>query len=164
MITDIDQLDLTKSYTYADYLTWQFDEMVEIIKGKIYKMSHATANKHQSISSHLHTELGMFLKKQNCQLRSAPFDARLSHTPKNQQVTTIDNPDICVICDPEKLEERGCIGASDFNIEILSPISSLKDKHENFNIYKKSSIKGCWIVDAANNLVDVFVLQKKIVY
>ena len=160
MITDINQLDLTKSYTYADYLTWQFDEKVEIIKGKIYKMSPAPANKHQSISSHLHTELGIFLKKQKCQLR-APFDVRLNHTKNNQQITTVVQPDICVICDPEKLDERGCLGAPDFIIEILSPSTSYKDTHEKFNIYQESGVREYWIVDASNNLVDVFVLQNE---
>ena len=159
MITDINQLDLNKRYTYSDYLTWQFTEMVELIKGKIYKMSPAPANRHQAISGKLHGEFYAYLKKKPCQLRHAPFDVRLTQLKENQKITTVVQPDLCVICDPSKLDERGCIGAPDFIIEILSPSTSYKDTHEKFSIYEETGVKEYWIVDASNSLLDIFVLE-----
>jgi len=160
MITDINQLDLNKSYTYADYLTWQFDEMVELIKGKIYRMSPAPSNRHQDISSILHGELYSSLRKKPCQLRHAPFDVRFTRFVNDLQITTVVQPDICVVCDPSKMDERGCLGAPDFIIEILSPNTSHKDTHEKFYLYEESGVNEYWIVDPANFVLDVFVLEK----
>jgi len=159
MITDINQLDLNKRYTYSDYLTWQFTEMVELIKGKIYKMSPAPANRHQAISGNIFREISVFLKKKTCQLRHAPFDVRLTQFKDDQKITTVVQPDLCVICDPSKLDERGCIGAPDFIVEILSPSTSYKDTHEKFSIYEEAGVQEYWIVDPSNSLLDIFVLE-----
>ena len=77
MITDINQLDLNKTYSYADYLTWQFQEKLELIKGKIFKMSPAPSTAHQRISGNLHGHLFNFFKPHPCNLFAAPFDVRL---------------------------------------------------------------------------------------
>ena len=158
-ITDINQLDTSRTYTYADYLTWQFTEAVELIKGKLYRMSPAPANKHQAISIKLSGELYVLLKKYPCQLRAAPFDVRLTHTKDDRQVTTVVQPDLCVICDVTKLDEKGCLGAPDFIIEILSPGTSRKDTHEKFAIYEESGVQEYWLVDPTNQILDVFTLE-----
>ncbi|MCB0846870.1 MAG: Uma2 family endonuclease, partial [Bacteroidetes bacterium] len=81
MITDINELDLDKRYTYADYLTWQFDEMVELIRGKIFKMSPAPSRYHQEISMNLSIQIGGHLIGQTCKAFHAPFDVRLPLSP-----------------------------------------------------------------------------------
>ena len=84
MITDFKDLDLSKRYTYGDYITWQFDDMVELIKGKIFKMSPAQNMKHQRIAVKLTTRIDSFLEGKKCEVFVAPFDVRLP-LPKNKQ-------------------------------------------------------------------------------
>ena len=97
IITDINQLDLNKSYTYADYITWQFDGMVEIINGKIFKMSPLPSSKHQDVSPKISTEIGVFLKRKPCKLFAAPFDVRFIKNNNDGIITTVTQPDLCVI-------------------------------------------------------------------
>ena len=159
MITNIDQLDLSKSYTYADYLTWQIDGMVEIIKGKIFQMSPAPSDKHQSLSGNLYGELFQILKNKQCKVFHAPYDVRLTRNLNDAAVTTVVQPDICIICDQSKRDERGCNGAPDLIIEILSPATSRKDVRDKFDLYEESGVLEYWIVDPIDELLDVFVLK-----
>jgi Uma2 family endonuclease len=122
MVTNINELDLNKRYTYEDYLTWQLDEMVELIKGKIYKMSPAPNRMHQTISRRLHGKLFEYFEFQSCLVYHAPFDVRLPLPPAkttDYKIDTVVQPDICVICDKDKLTPEGCLGAPDWIIEIL---------------------------------------------
>jgi len=164
MITDINQLDLEKRYTYADYLTWQFDEMVELIKGKVFRMSPAPSNRHQEISINLAGEIKHFLKNNLCKLRTAPFDVRFVKNIDDKEITTVTQPDLCVICDKSKLDEKGCLGAPDFIIEILSPASSSKDVHEKYDLYEEFGVKEYWIVEPAIGMVDIFLLKDEKYY
>lgn len=134
MITKLSDLDFSKSYTYADYLTWQFDEMVELIKGKVYNMSPAPARKHQSVAGNLYVEFAIFLKRKPCKVYSAPFDVRLTKINEDKKTTTVIQPDICVVCDPSKLDTAGCVGAPDLIVEILSPSTSDKDVRVKFDL------------------------------
>jgi Uma2 family endonuclease len=161
MITDIKQLDLNKSYTYADYLTWQFDGLVELIKGKIYTMSPSPASRHQRISGNLQHFISNFLWKKECRLYDAPFDVRFAKTVDEETITTVTQPDLCVICDISKIDERGCLGSPDFIIEILSQSTKHKDIHEKFDIYEEYGVREYWIVDPLNEIVDVFILENE---
>jgi Uma2 family endonuclease len=163
MITSIDQLDLNKKYTYADYLTWQFDDMVELVKGFIYKMSHAPTSMHQRISKKITGELYNFLKNKKCEYFNAPFDVRLikNKNKENGQIETIVQPDICVICDLEKIDELGCIGSPDLIVEIVSKSSKKRDYHDKYDLYEENDILEYWIVDPDAKSVDVFVLEDK---
>ena len=121
-------LDLDKTYTYADYLKWTFDERLELIKGKIFSMSPAPAEIHQRISTIVGNELYNNLKGKPYQVYSAPFDVRLIlKSKKPKEIITVLQPDICVICDLNKIDERGCIGAPDIVVEILSPSNNKKE-------------------------------------
>ena len=149
MITDINQLDLNKRYTYADYLNWQFDDMVELIKGKVFKMSPAPSTTHQRISGNLFSLIHQYLYKKPCQVFAAPFDVRLPLPPDQQttnQIDTVVQPDICVICDPSKIDERGCQGAPDWIIEILSKSTAEKDLKDKFELYQFAGVQEYWIV------------------
>ena len=157
-ITDISQLDLTKSYTFADYLSWQFEEIVELIKGKIYKMSPAPIPKHQRAAGNLFTEISSFLKKKPCKVYFAPFDVYLP-IEKTSGKPTVVQPDICVICDVSKIDNKGCIGAPDMIVEILSPSTTHKDVNEKFEVYEASGVTEYWIVSPGDKLVDVFLLE-----
>ena len=103
-ITSLSQLDLSKTYSYADYLKWEFQDRLELIKGKIFRMSPAPATRHQQISSKISNRLWNFLEYKQCQVFVAPFDVRLPiKSKKNADVGTVVQPDICVICDLNKI-------------------------------------------------------------
>lgn len=156
MITSIDQLDLSKKYTYADYLSWQLDEMVELIRGKVVRMAPAPGTSHQSASSNLHVAIGSYLKDKKCKLFSAPFDVRLPLPEAEQQqdqTQTVVQPDLCIICDLSKLDERGCNGAPDWIIEILSQSTAHKDLHDKFELYRHAGVQEYWVVHPAEGTV-----------
>lgn len=122
-------------YSYADYLKWTIEERVEIIKGKLFKMSAAPRRAHQELSIFLATQLYHFLKNRKCKVYDAPFDVRLPvHSAKNHQIYTVVQPDICVVCDHNKLDELGCLGAPDLIVEILSPGNSQKELHDKYDV------------------------------
>ncbi|GGF14481.1 Uma2 family endonuclease [Hymenobacter cavernae] len=160
-ITDISQLDLTKTYTYADYLTWRMDEFVELIKGKVRRMSPAPRVRHQKISFRLNTLIGMAIRGGSCQGFAAPFDVRLTRATPNgdAQIITVVQPDLCVICDPAKLDEFGCLGAPDWIIEILSPGNTAHDSKTKFDLYEENGVREYWMVDPGLKNVVVCVLE-----
>lgn len=149
-------------YTYADYLTWQLDEMVELIKGKVFKQAAAPRVNHQRVSMKISGELFTFLKGKKCEVFSAPFDVRLpSKSKKNEDITTVVQPDICVICDPEKLDEFGCIGAPDIIIEILSPGNNKKEIQNKFEVYEESGVKEYWLIHPNECTLIIYTLIKR---
>jgi Uma2 family endonuclease len=153
-------LDLTKSYTYADYLKWTFDEAVELIKGKIFRMSPAPSRYHQRVSNNLFLCIGVFLRKKKCQVYTAPFDVRMKRKgAKDDETFDVVQPDICVICDPSKLDAKGCNGAPDWVVEILSPGNSNKEKRFKFELYQEAGVKEYWIVEPEYKSLEVYVLQ-----
>lgn len=158
----IKEPDLSGSYTYADYLTWQWGEMTELIKGKIYKMSPAPGSLHQKVSGEIFRQLANFLKGKKCQVFSAPFDVRLPSAKKNQadkEITTVVQPDLCVVCDPLKIDSRGCMGAPDWILEILSPHTSSKDLREKFDVYEEAGVKEYWVVHPQEHTILVYTLS-----
>jgi Uma2 family endonuclease len=157
----VEEPDLAGSYTYSDYLNWQWTEMAELIRGKIYKMSPSPTSTHQKISGRLFLEIGNFLKGKKCQLFSAPFDVRLPLSPKksaDKEITTVVQPDLCVVCDPSKIDERGCLGAPDWITEILSQHTSRKDLREKFDVYEEVGVKEYWVVHPQEQTVLVYTL------
>ncbi len=161
MITDISQLDPNGTYTYADYLKWQFDESVELIKGKLYRMSPAPKRKHQDASVNLEFALLKYFEDKPCRVYDAPFDVRLPvrNERKPDQLHTVVQPDICVICDLNKLDDDGCLGAPDWVIEIISPRTAKNDFNEKFNLYEESGVREYWIVQPKEKAVNVYVLE-----
>ena len=157
----VEEPDLAGSYTYADYLTWDFDYMVELIRGKVYKMSPAPTSFHQRVGGELHRQIANFLKKKTCKVFIAPFDVRLPQSKKkgNEFIDTVVQPDICVICNPEKIDMAGCLGAPDWIIEILSPHTSAKDLRQKFDVYEQSGVKEYWVVHPMEATVLVFILN-----
>jgi Uma2 family endonuclease len=163
IITNIKQLDLSGSYTYADYLLWQFKDRVEIIKGKIFKMSPAPSRSHQEISMTVTLILAKFLKNQPCKLYAAPFDVRLinfKESTKDNQINSVVQPDLCVVCDKSKLDDKGCIGAPDLIIEILSPGNSNREMTIKFDLYEENGVKEYWIVNQSEKTILIYVLKE----
>jgi Uma2 family endonuclease len=146
-------------YSYADYLSWNIPEMVEVIKGKVFKMSAAPRRIHQKISGRLYLKLGNFLHKKKCEVYNAPFDVRLSNNySNNEHIYTVVQPDLCVICDPSKLDAAGCLGAPDLIIEILSPGNSRKELQNKYEVYEESGVKEYWVISPEAETVLVYSL------
>jgi Uma2 family endonuclease len=144
----IDDLDFSKTYTYADYYSWKFEERLELIKGKIFKMSPAPGGNHQTISFNIAGELYAFLKNKSCKAYPAPFDVRLVRDEKSdKKVKTVVQPDISIICDLSKVaDNRSCLGAPDIVVEILSPGNNAKEIKIKYDLYQEFGVKEYWVV------------------
>lgn len=157
-ITDYAKLDLKGIYSYADYLNWHFKERVELIRGKVRKMSPAPNNNHQSILLEASTRFAQYFDNKPCRVYFAPFDVRLP-IAKPGKDTTVVQPDLCVICDASKLDKLGCKGAPDLIIEVLSPGNSKHEMKTKFELYEESGVKEYWIIEPQTRMVLVYVLE-----
>lgn len=158
-IVAFESLNPDGSYTYLDYLKWQFTERVELIKGRIFKMSPAPATKHQKVLRNMFVRI-VNQTKQNCQVFCAPFDVRLP-VKNAAKDTTVVQPDICMVCDESKLDEKGCNGAPDLIIEIVSETNRKHDTETKFNIYEQSGVKEYWLVFPETQTVLRYVLENE---
>lgn len=164
MVTKFEDLDLSKRYTYADYLTWQFDEIVELIRGKVFRIAPVPGMSHQSRSGDWYGIIWSYLRDKPCKAFSAPFDVRLPLPPNRQtddKIDTVVQPDISIICDPGKLDERGCNGAPDWIIEILSKATSQRDLTDKFDLYRHAGVQEYWVVHPTECTVIPYRLNGK---
>jgi len=156
------QLDLTKRYTFADYITWADDKRRELFDGFIKMMTPAPSTEHQTISGELYLIIGSYLKNKKCKIFYAPFDVRLPKTSveiSDKQIYTVVQPDICVICDLSKIEAKGCIGAPDLIIEIVSFSNPKRDIEEKFELYQRHGVREYWVVFPYEKTISVFLLN-----
>jgi Uma2 family endonuclease len=142
-------LDFSLSYTYADYLKWTFEERLELIKGKLFKLS-APNRWHQKLSGEIFWRLYSFLRgkpcEEPCEVYAAPFDVRLPRKSKrNRDIFTVVQPDLCVICDQSKLDRKGCLGSPDIVVEILSPGNYRRELLDKYKVYQESGVKEYWV-------------------
>ena len=158
----VEEPDSSITYTYADYLQWKFEERLELFRGKVFKLS-APNTKHQDISRNILVPIALFLKKKPCKVFAAPFDVRLpvKNKKKDDEITTVVQPDICVICDETKIDSRGCCGAPDLMVEILSPGNSKKEIRLKYELYEEAGVKEYWIVNPVEENIVVFILNEE---
>ncbi|GAB2501044.1 Uma2 family endonuclease [Algoriphagus taiwanensis] len=147
-------------YSYADYLRWKIDDMMELIRGKAYKWAAAAPGmSHQKVSVRLTHLLHEHLKSKPCQVFHAPFDVRLPvKSKKNKEIDTVLQPDLCVICDESKLDEAGCMGAPDLVVEILSPGNNRKELKLKYEVYEESGVKEYWIIQPTEQTLLIYTL------
>jgi Uma2 family endonuclease len=157
------QLDLNKRYTYADYLTWFDDKRRELIDGLIKPMSPAPKRIHQEISKIISVTFQNYLKNKKCKVYYSPFDVRFPKNgeKENNKIYTVVQPDICIICDLSKLDDRGCLGAPDMIIEIASENNTKHDVETKFQLYQDHGVREYWIVFPYEKTVNVFLLNEK---
>jgi len=153
---------LDKRYSYADYLNWPEDERWEIIEGVPYDMSPAPNTEHQSISMKLSIEIGNFLKGKRYQIFAAPFDVRFAKKDEisDNETYTVVQPDLLVVCDKKKLDKKGCVGAPDIAVEILSPATAYKDETEKLKLYEKQGVREYWIVNPKAQYMMIYRLNE----
>jgi len=143
-------------YTYADYYSWDDGERWELIDGVPYLMSPAPLRAHQRILRELSRQFANFLKGKTCELFIAPFDVRLNADTYDD---TVVQPDLLVVCDRSKLDDKCCVGAPDMVMEVLSPSTGRHDKLVKFHLYQKAGVREYWIVDPDTKTVQVCVLE-----
>jgi len=152
-----------QQYSYADYLTWTDDTMREIIDGVVYSFSAPILKHARATRNFLAKALSYITRRKGkCEIFTAPFDVRLpvNGETDDDKIFNVVQPDICVICDPSKLEERGCIGAPDLVVEVISPSTGKRDMNEKFSLYENAGVGEYWIVFPNDGAVTVFLLQK----
>jgi len=153
------ELSEDERYTYADYKAWELKpgERFELIYGVAYAMS-APNFTHQQIIAMLTAEFFTFLKGKTCRVLPAPFDVRPFYE-EDESDDTVVQPDLVVICDPEKLGEEGCRGAPDMVVEILSPSNTAIEMERKLRLYKAARVREYWIVDPKNKQINFYLLK-----
>ena len=155
-------LDMTKRYTFANYLTWLDDARRELIEGFI-KMLPAPLSAHAEINSEITWYLKDVVKKRKCKCKvyPAPFDVRLPKDGEtaDDNIYTVVQPDISVVCDLSKIDKRGCCGAPDMIVEVFSPSTGKRDMNEKFALYEEAGVKEYWLVYPEAKAIHVFLRQ-----
>jgi Uma2 family endonuclease len=153
-------------FTYADYLTWNFKERIELIRGRIFKMSPAPSVPHQKVSVNIEKAFTFFLKEKFCQMLHAPIDVRLKGKPfrkkklKDNEIYTVVQPDIIVVCDEEKLKDtRSVDGAPELIVEILSPGNTRTETKYKFDLYEENGVLEYWVVYPEYKQIYVYMLN-----
>ncbi len=152
--------DLAGTYSARDYFSWTFEGLVELIKGKIHKMTPAPATDHQRLVGRLYSCLTAPLAGRQCEVWLSPFDVYLVKPGEDYRETrNIVEPDLCIVCDPDKIRKFGCVGSPDFIIEILSPSTAAKDAGAKLQLYEEYGVKEYWMVSYTEKLVFVNILN-----
>jgi len=147
-------------YTFADCLEWEENERIEIIHGEAVMMA-APSSRHQEISMEIARQLANFLVGKSCRVYPAPFAVRLFEQDgeRPDDVDTVVEPDISVICDRNKIDQNGCKGAPDLVIEILSPSTRRHDRFVKLGLYQQAGVREYWIVNPEEKVVQVLLLE-----
>lgn len=146
-----------QTYTADDYYSFPEDLRCEIINGQIYYQA-APSRKHQELLTELLVSIRSYIKSKGgpCKVYPAPFAVKLNEDDK-----TVVEPDISIICDPNKLTDKGCSGAPDWIIEISSPSNSNNDYIKKLNLYADAGVREYWIVNPLEEIILVYYFEKK---
>jgi Uma2 family endonuclease len=145
-------------YTYADFLEWDESERYEIMDGEAFMLA-APDRFHQEISRNLFMQIADFLKGKPCQAYYAPFAVRLNPA-EDLSDDIVLQPDIVVVCDSSKLDKKGCNGAPDLVVEIMSPSTARYDRLVKYQKYQKAGVREYWIVDPETKSVQACSLEQ----
>ncbi|MFW6238208.1 MAG: Uma2 family endonuclease [Halanaerobiales bacterium] len=149
-----------RQYTYGDYLSWVDDGRYELIEGKACMMYPAPSRRHQKIIIEFIRQLSQYLLEKDCEVYAAPFDVRLPEGDQDDEnVQTVVQPDILLMCDEDKLDEKGVRGAPDLVMEVISPASGVRDRKVKRELYERHGVKEYWLVDYLEEVVEVYILN-----
>ncbi|MDQ7822783.1 MAG: Uma2 family endonuclease [Candidatus Eremiobacteraeota bacterium] len=157
----MDKAGSRKPFTYGDYLSCPDEGRFEVLEGTLYAMTPAPSRMHQKILLALASKFYNYFEGKLCEVYCAPFDVRLAgEGEKDGDITTVVQPDIAVVCDRAKLDEKGCLGSPDLIIEISSPQTASYDYIKKLSLYEKHGVKEYWIVSQADMTLMIFKLQE----
>jgi Uma2 family endonuclease len=152
----------TKKYTYADYIKWSENEPVELIDGVPHAMVPTPSRAHQKLLVELSRQFANYLKEKSCEVYMAPFEVRLPEKDEaDADIKNVVQPDLAVICDQNKLDDKGCKGSPDLIIEVMSPASVTIDYIKKLHLYEKNSVKEYWIIHPIDKIIMVYELIGK---
>ena len=146
-----------KSYTVADIEALPEGERAELIDGEMFMMATPTLT-HQDLLMQMSVDIGLYIREHRgkCKVLPAPFAVYIKNDERNYV-----EPDISVICNPDRLDEKGCHGAPDWAVEILSPSSRYMDRVRKLALYEAAGIREYWIVDPQQKSVTVYNFERK---
>lgn len=147
-------------YTFADCLTWEENERIEIINGEAFMMAPPSSI-HQEIVAELTRQFGNYLEGKRCKVYPAPFGVRLFERDGDapEDVDTMVEPDLSIVCDRSKIDKHGCKGAPDMVVEILSPSTQRHDRLVKLGLYQRAGVREYWIVNPDDQTVQVMLLD-----
>jgi Uma2 family endonuclease len=149
-----------QKHNYGEYLTWSDDRRYELIDGVAYAMAPAPTRLHQRLTFELGRQIADALEGSGCEVDIAPFDVRLpDHDEADEEIVTVVQPDLVVVCDKDKLDERGCRGAPDWIIEVLSPSTAAHDQILKLALYERHGVKEYWLAHPTDRVVTVYWLE-----
>ena len=154
-------LPLDKRLSYSDLLKWPENERYELYDGRPVALASPSI-RHQEVLTALLLQIGQYLKGKPCKVFPAPCDLRLFESIEDDpdHVDYVLQPDLMVVCDKEKIDQRGVRGAPNLVIEVLSESSRRYDMITKFSLYSRAGVPEYWIADPENQIVQVFKLEE----
>ena len=148
-------------HTYGEYLAWPDGVRYELIDGDAYLMSPAPAPQHQRLVGELFRQIADAAQDSHCEVFVAPFDVRLPRPGQSDEETdTVVQPDLTIVCDPAKIDDRGCRGAPDWVIEVMSPATAAHDQTVKLAAFERAGVPECWFVHPGDRTVAVYRLTE----
>lgn len=146
-----------RHHTYGEYLTWPEDVRYELVDGEAYLMAPAPSASHQRLVGELFRQIADALENRRCEVFLRPFDVRLPRGDEaDEAVDTVVQPDLTIVCDPAKIDDRGCRGAPDWVIEVLSPATAAHDQTVKLAAFERAGVRECWFVHPTDRTVAVY--------
>jgi len=159
-ISKVSDIDMSGTYSYADYFSWKFEGRFELINGKVFKMSPVPSTAHQRLCGYLFIRLFATMSCSGCELFISPFDVRLpKESSADKDIYTLVKPDICIVCDEDKIDSRGCLGAPDLIVEILSAGNNKRELIDKFDLYEEAGVKEYWVMNPAKKYFYIYYLN-----
>jgi Uma2 family endonuclease len=151
----------TQHHTYGDYVTWSADYGNELINGTAYiREPPAPSRAHQEIVIELSRQVANALQGKRCRAYAAPFDVRLPKADEaDDQINTVVQPDVLIVCDCAKLDEHGMRGAPDWVAEVLSPTTASHDQFIKLSAYEHAGVPEVWLIHPTDRTLTIYRLE-----
>jgi Uma2 family endonuclease len=151
----------TLYHTYGDYFTWSATYGDELIDGTAYiREPPSPSRSHQEVVLELGRQLANTLKGKPCNVYVAPFDVRLPKaSEQDDHIDTVVQPDVLIVCDLKKLDERGMRGAPDWIAEVLSPWTARHDRKVKLPVYERAGVREVWLIDPIERTLMIHRLE-----
>lgn len=147
--------------TYADYQTWPDFPRYELFSGEVYAMAPAPSINHQRLAGDIYRQASNTLKNKSCQVFIAPVDVLFPQPNEtDEQISTVLQPDVFIVCDAHKVERQAVRGAPDWVVEVLSPGTAARDHIAKRRIYETAGVREYWLVDPETRMLMIYQLQQ----